>query len=337
MFILIAWYKGGKVQQLNRHFRNMVAAAYPTYDSTTSKISKRKIGLKIYQAIIDRGGKFLDLDGNPMDRPKSILKVMKGKSGVKLVLFMYLYSRCPLVISALKDAKTWTSDAKRQAKRKREEARSLSDRDLKKPHVAEKQEVTPPVVQQAVAQVKVDNMQTENPISVDVKEAPVATVALEEAEKPDESKEDKGETQAAAEASNSTLLEKRGQALPTQKQKKKDPSSNGDPSLAGEENQAKAGGSIPAQTPSTQTDGQEETTRSEEPGSKDESSQQEQVALAAAAAAAAAAAVASDAQEGEKAVGEQKSPQAVLQGLQLLTKAAANAQDTREKPNTATV
>lgn len=91
--------KGGKVQQVNRHFRNLVAAQYPLYDSTSSKISKRKIGLKIYQEVIDRGGRFLDHDGVPMDQPKAVLKVMK----------------------ALKDAKTWTSDAKRLAKRRREE------------------------------------------------------------------------------------------------------------------------------------------------------------------------------------------------------------------------
>ena len=70
--------KGGKVQQVNRHFRNLVAAEYPLYDSTSSKISKRKIGLSIYQQVIGSGGRFLDHDGNPMDQPKAVLKVMKG-------------------------------------------------------------------------------------------------------------------------------------------------------------------------------------------------------------------------------------------------------------------
>ena len=70
--------KGGKVQQVNRHFRDLVAAEYPMYDSTSSKISKRKIGLAIYQTVIDSGGKFLDHNGEAMDQPKAVLKVMKG-------------------------------------------------------------------------------------------------------------------------------------------------------------------------------------------------------------------------------------------------------------------
>jgi len=90
--------KGGKVQQYNRHFRNLVAESYPAYDATTSKIAKRRIGVAIYTNIIEKGGRFLDAQGKEMDRSKAVLKVMK----------------------ALKDAKTWTSDAKRAAKERRE-------------------------------------------------------------------------------------------------------------------------------------------------------------------------------------------------------------------------
>lgn len=86
-----------QVQQYNRHFRNLVAEAYASYDATTSKIAKRRIGVAIYQNVIDRGGRFLDAQGKELDRPKAVLKVMK----------------------ALKDAKTWTSDAKRAAKERR--------------------------------------------------------------------------------------------------------------------------------------------------------------------------------------------------------------------------
>lgn len=87
-----------QVQQYNRHFRNLVAEAYASYDATTSKIAKRRIGVAIYNNVIERGGRFLDSQGKEMDRPKAVLKVMK----------------------ALKDAKTWTSDAKRAAKERRE-------------------------------------------------------------------------------------------------------------------------------------------------------------------------------------------------------------------------
>ena len=68
---------GGKIQQINRHFRNLVAAQYPLYDSTSSKISKRKIGLNIYHDILEKGGRFLDQEGNVMDQNKALLKVMK--------------------------------------------------------------------------------------------------------------------------------------------------------------------------------------------------------------------------------------------------------------------
>lgn len=145
--------KGGKVQQLNRHFRNMVAAAYPTYDSTSSKISKRKIGLKIYQAIIDRGGRFLDPDGKPMDRPKSVLKVMK----------------------ALKDAKTWTSDAKRVAKRKRDEQKTRESLD-KKPRMMEAPVVTgdeKDPLTSAAALASVEGIQPMVPVQAVVKEEAV--------------------------------------------------------------------------------------------------------------------------------------------------------------------
>ena len=87
-----------QVQQYNRHFRNLVAESYPAYDATTSKIAKRRIGVAIYTTIIEKGGRFLDAQGKEMDRSKAVLKVMK----------------------ALKDAKTWTSDAKRAAKERRE-------------------------------------------------------------------------------------------------------------------------------------------------------------------------------------------------------------------------
>jgi hypothetical protein len=87
--------KGGKVQQFNRHFRNMVANAYPRYDQTTSKIAKRKIGQQIHDEIVIKlGGRFLDANGRAMVEHAAICKIMK----------------------ALKDAKTWTSDAKRKAR-----------------------------------------------------------------------------------------------------------------------------------------------------------------------------------------------------------------------------
>lgn len=70
--------KGGKVQQYNRHFRNLVAESYPAYDATTSKIAKRRIGVAIYTTIVERGGRFLDAEGKEMDRPKGVLKVMKA-------------------------------------------------------------------------------------------------------------------------------------------------------------------------------------------------------------------------------------------------------------------
>jgi outer membrane biosynthesis protein TonB len=87
-----------QVQQYNRHFRNLVAVSFPSYDATSSKIAKRRIGLSIYQQVVDQGGRFLDAQGTELDRSKGVLKVMK----------------------ALKDAKTWTSEAKRQAKERRE-------------------------------------------------------------------------------------------------------------------------------------------------------------------------------------------------------------------------
>mmetsp|Transcript_2491 Transcript_2491/g.5433 ORF Transcript_2491/g.5433 Transcript_2491/m.5433 type:complete len:548 (-) Transcript_2491:19-1662(-) len=172
--------KGGKVQQLNRHFRNMVAAAYPTYDATSSKISKRKIGLKIYQTIIDRGGRFLDLDGKPMDRPKSILKVMK----------------------ALKDAKTWTSDAKRLAKRKRDEQKNREAQQ----EMAKKARLT----QDPVAAVK------EDPVAVAAVAAAVAAVDVV----------NKSEIEEAADskipATNANRM------LPTQSQKKDEATPEGE-------------------------------------------------------------------------------------------------------------
>jgi hypothetical protein len=87
-----------QVQQYNRHFRNLVVISFPSYDATSSKIAKRRIGLSIYQQVVDQGGRFLDAQGKELDRSKGVLKVMK----------------------ALKDAKTWTSEAKRQAKERRE-------------------------------------------------------------------------------------------------------------------------------------------------------------------------------------------------------------------------
>ena len=68
-----------KVQQYNRHFRNLVAQNYGAYDATTSKIAKRRIGVHIYSKITEAGGRFLDEKGIEMDRSKGILKVMKGQ------------------------------------------------------------------------------------------------------------------------------------------------------------------------------------------------------------------------------------------------------------------
>ena len=70
--------KGGKVQQYNRHFRNLVAESYPAYDATTSKIAKRRIGVAIYTTIVEKGGRFLDANGKEMDRSKAVLKIMKA-------------------------------------------------------------------------------------------------------------------------------------------------------------------------------------------------------------------------------------------------------------------
>ncbi|KAL7580147.1 hypothetical protein ACA910_012903 [Epithemia clementina (nom. ined.)] len=316
--------KGGKVQQLNRHFRNMVAAAYPTYDSTTSKISKRKIGLKIYQAIIDRGGKFLDLDGNPMDRPKSILKVMK----------------------ALKDAKTWTSDAKRQAKRKREEARTIGEKDAKKQHIAEPKQDSPPSVEAQAMVIEAAGIKAEE------------SAAVADNKPHEENELVKPNPVASPGSPNSSLLEKRGQSLPTQKLKKKDSPVNDSETSATVADGNDVEATVPSEIPQAKVaqDAEQEQDESakqeletqEQLLVKQEQSELEQAALAAAAAAAAASLETTDVgnvneeASGELANGEQeasgeKASQAVLQGLQLLTKAAANARDTNEKPETADV
>ena len=86
-----------QAQQYNKHFRKLITDAFPRYNATQSKIEKREIGIRIYLSIVKAGGRFLDAQGNPMNRSKAILKTMK----------------------ALKDAKTWANDVKRLACQKR--------------------------------------------------------------------------------------------------------------------------------------------------------------------------------------------------------------------------
>lgn len=112
-----------QVQQYNRHFRNLVAESYPAYDATTSKIAKRRIGVAIYTTVLERGGRFLDAQGKELDRAKGVLKVMKAlKVGSDRVLVLAgLSGMClTLLFLLIQDAKTWTSDAKRAAKERRE-------------------------------------------------------------------------------------------------------------------------------------------------------------------------------------------------------------------------
>uniref|UniRef100_A0A7S3DQ60 Uncharacterized protein n=1 Tax=Entomoneis paludosa TaxID=265537 RepID=A0A7S3DQ60_9STRA len=222
----------------------MVAAAYPTYDATSSKISKRKIGLKIYQTIIDRGGRFLDLEGKPMDRPKSILKVMK----------------------ALKDAKTWTSDAKRLAKRKRDEQKSREvHQEAKKPRIEESPvALTAPVKQ-------------EDPVAVAAVVAAVAAV------------DDATKAAVDEDSDPKSRLEKRGQTLPTKRQ-------------------GQNGESEQMDTEPTQVKGEAPQNEAAADSSKTEAPV--------------------DSANATEGAGAAKDPEAVLQGLQLLTKAAANARDT---------
>lgn len=67
-----------QAQQYNKHFRRLITEAYPRYNETGSKIEKREIGIRIYLQIVKSGGRFLDAQGNPMNRSKAILKVMKA-------------------------------------------------------------------------------------------------------------------------------------------------------------------------------------------------------------------------------------------------------------------
>jgi hypothetical protein len=90
-----------QAQQYNRHFRTLIADAYPLYSAKSSKLEKREMGIHIYLKVVKGGGRFLDAEGIPMNRNKAILKVMK----------------------ALKDAKLWAGGGGMAAAKRREEAR----------------------------------------------------------------------------------------------------------------------------------------------------------------------------------------------------------------------
>lgn len=254
-----------------------------------------------------------------MDRPKSILKVMK----------------------ALKDAKTWTSDAKRQAKRKREEARTTNEADAKKQDIGQvKQELVISEVPEAIGGEPVKAMLDET-----------ALAANNGSDNANEQEKPKADGFVPTSAS---FLEKRGQTLPLQKQKKKDAPAQGEAYIAPPNETDTEVHDAPLTLKLEDVVMQDEGMKQvpEDLGHqifKEESSElveHEQEALAAAAAAAAASL--ETAGEGELLTGDdthlelpggeqatcEQSSQAVLQGLQLLTKAAANARDTSDKPMT---
>ena len=244
-------------------------------------------------------------------------------------------------MKALKDAKTWTSDAKRQAKRKREEHRSQNETEAKKQHVA--QPPAAPVAQQQLeAQVVVDSS-NEQPVPIVEVKAETVEIKAEDGVAPQKPK-----AEVVPVSPNSSLMEKRGQTLPTQKQKKKespivdDPADLDAPTVVVNDEEANTVPPTTLEQSENEKDVKEEQEKQEQPMPSEESPElePEQAALAAAAAAAAAASV--EAEQGEKT--EEQASQAVLQGLQLLTKAAAfnkkaaaNASDASEKPQSVDV
>jgi hypothetical protein len=77
--------RGQKIKVLNEHYREIIRQNYPPYVKTKDDITKREIAKRVWSHIVEEnGGRFLDINGVELNKPKAVLKVMKALKYVTL-------------------------------------------------------------------------------------------------------------------------------------------------------------------------------------------------------------------------------------------------------------
>lgn len=71
--------RGQKIKVLNEHYREQIRENSLPYIASKCDITKREIAKRVWSHIVEeKGGRFLDINGVELNKPRAVLKVMKA-------------------------------------------------------------------------------------------------------------------------------------------------------------------------------------------------------------------------------------------------------------------